>query len=179
MFKLNYILLLLPMLVFSTPLKKCVYINSYHVGFIWSDTIAKEIKDSLKDTCVVTQFNMDTKRKKDETSIKKSALKAKELIDRIKPDIVITSDDNAAKYLIKPYYKDSSIPFVFTGVNWTAAKYDFPYSNVTGMIEIIPIKALYKMALDLSLGKKAIFIGDNTITDKKDLSYFIKYSKKV
>ena len=178
MFRLNYILLLLPMLLFSAPIKKCVYINSYHDGFIWSDTIAKEIKNILKDSCEVIQFNMDTKRKKDELSIKKSALKAKELIDRINPDIVITSDDNAAKYLIKPYYKNSSIPFVFTGVNWTADKYGFPYSNVTGMIEVIPIKALYKMAIDLSLGKKAIFIGDDTITDKKDLSYFIKYAKK-
>ncbi|WP_072680223.1 ABC transporter substrate-binding protein [Arcobacter sp. LA11] len=178
MFRFNYIILLLPILLFSTSNKKCVYINSYHDGFVWSDTIAKEIKYILKDSCDVIQFNMDTKRKKDEASIKSSALQAKKLIDKTNPDVVITSDDNAAKYLIKPYYKDSSIPFVFTGVNWTADKYGFPYSNVTGMIEIIPIRALYEMAVDLSIGRKATFIGDNTITDKKDLSYFIKYSKK-
>lgn len=178
MFKLNYILLIFPILLFSTPTKKCVYINSYHDGFIWSDTIAKEIKHILKSSCELTQFNMDTKKNRDIESIMKNALKAKKLIDRIQPDVVITSDDNAAKYLIKPYYKNSSIPFIFTGVNWTADKYDFSSSNVTGMIEILPIKALYKMTIDLSLGKKAIFIGDKTITDKKDLSYFSKYAKK-
>ena len=158
--------------------KVCIYINSYHDGFVWSDTIAKEIKTILKDTCTLIQFNMDTKRKKSIKQIEKKALEAKKLIDSTNPDIVITSDDNAAKFLIKPYYKDSSIPFVFTGINWTADKYGFPYKNVTGMIEVIPIKALYKMAIDLSNGKKAMFIGDDTITDKKDLSYFVKYAKR-
>lgn len=178
MFKLIFILFLFPILLFSTPTKKCIYINSYHDGYIWSDTIAKEIKKILKDTCQVTQFNMDTKRNKDEYSIKKSALKAKELIDKMTPDIVITSDDNAAKYLIKPYFRNSSIPFIFTGVNWTADKYNFTSSNITGMIEVLPIDALYKMTKDLSLGNKAVFIGDDTITDKKDLSYFTKFAKK-
>lgn len=158
--------------------KVCIYINSYHDGFVWSDTIAKEIKTILKDTCTLIQFNIDTKRKKSIEQIEKKALEAKKLIDSTNPDIVITSDDNAAKFLIKPYYKDSSIPFVFTGINWTADKYGFPYKNVTGMIEVIPIKALYKMAIDLSNGKKAMFIGDDTITDKKDLSYFVKYAKR-
>lgn len=41
------------------------------------------------------------------------ALKAKEIIDSFKPDVVILSDDNALKYVYEPYYYKSKIPFVF------------------------------------------------------------------
>lgn len=172
------VILILPLSLFSSQDKKCIYINSYHVGFVWSDTIAKNIKNELKNTCKVIQFNMDTKRNKDTAFIEKKALEAKELIDSENPDIVITSDDNAAKYLIKPYYKDSHIPFVFNGVNWSAKEYGFPYSNVTGMIEITPINDLFKLAIYITSGKKGIFIGDDTITDRKDLKQFLKFAKK-
>lgn len=172
------IILFFPLTLFSASSKKCIYINSYHDGFVWSDTIAKNLKNELIDSCEIIQFNMDTKRNKSIDYIQKKALEAKLLIDTEKPDIVITSDDNAAKYLIKPYYKDSHIPFVFNGVNWSAKEYGFPYSNVTGMIEVTPINELFKVAVYITSGKKGIFIGDDTITDKKDLKQFLKFAKK-
>ena len=172
------VILFLPLSLFSSPSKKCVYINSYHIGFVWSDTISKYLKKELKDTCEIIQFNMDTKRNKNIKFIQKKALEAKALIDKENPDIVITSDDNAAKYLIKPYYKDSKIPFVFNGINWSAKEYGFPYSNVTGMIEVTPINELFKIAKYITNGKKGIFIGDDTITDKKDLKQFMRFAKK-
>lgn len=179
--KLHYfifIVLLFPLTMFSHPLKKCIYINSYHEGYLWSDTIAKYLKKELKNSCKIIQFNMDTKRNKNISFIKNKALEAKKLIDNEKPDIVITSDDNAAKYLIKPYFKDNKIPFVFNGVNWSAKEYGFPYSNVTGMIEVTPINELFKIAEYITHGKKGIFIGDDTITDKKDLKQFKKFAIK-
>ena len=172
------VILFFPLILFSSSPKKCIYINSYHDGFVWSDTIAKNLKKELATTCEVIQFNMDTKRNKSIDFIQKKALEAKILIDTEKPDIVITSDDNAAKYLIKPYYKDSDIPFVFSGVNWSAKEYGFPYTNVTGMIEVTPINELFKIAVYITSGKKGIFIGDDTITDKKDLNQFLKFAKK-
>jgi len=172
------ILFLLPTFVFANNTRRCVYINSYHEGFVWSDTISRVITDELKNSCEVISFNMDTKRNKNIDFIKAQALKAKNLIEKVKPDIVLTSDDNAAKFLIVPYFKDSKIPFIFSGVNWTAEKYGFPFKNVTGMIEVNPIKPLYKLAFSLTYGKKVIFIGDDTLTDKKDLSFFKKYAQK-
>jgi len=171
-------MLFFPLFLFSNELKKCVYINSYHVGFVWSDTLSSHLKKELKDTCKILEFNMDSKRNKSLVFIKNKALEAKRLIDKEKPDIVITSDDNAAKYLIQPYFKNSKIPFVFSGVNWSAKEYGFPYSNVTGIIEVTPINELYKIAQYISKGKRAIFIGDDTITDKKDLKQFIKFAIK-
>ena len=63
-------------------------------------------------------FRMDTKRNTDEEFKKTAALKAKAEIEASKPDVVIAADDNASKYLIQPYFKDASLPFVFCGVNW-------------------------------------------------------------
>ena len=175
--KLLVLLILLSVSLFAKQLPTCVYISSYHQGFSWSDGIEKGIRDIMKDKCNIIQFNMDTKRNKDEEFKEKQALKAKELIDKTNPDIVITSDDNAAKYLVSKYYKNSKIPFIFCGVNWTVEKYGFPYDNVTGMIEVTPITSLFEVAKQILDPKKAIFIGDNTITDKKDLRRFKKDAK--
>lgn len=178
--KIIFILLLLisPLSLFSKELKTCVYVNSYHKGYIWSDVISKEIKNVLKDSCKVIEFQMDSKRNKDINFIKNKALQAKKLIDDTKPDVVIISDDNAAKFLVKPYFKDSKIPFIFCGINWTVKEYGFPYKNVTGMIEINPIKPLFKLALSISNGNRGLFLGDETLTDKKDLVFLKKYAKK-
>jgi len=164
--------------LFAKEEQKCLYINSYHQGFSWSDKIEKSLKNVLKNTCEIVQINMDTKRNKNEEYIKKKAIEVRDLIYKVKPDIVIASDDNASKFVIEPYFKDSEIPFIFCGINWTAKEYGFPYKNVTGMIEVIPINELYSLAKNLTTGKKALFIGDDTLTDKKDLSHFIKLSSR-
>lgn len=175
--KIIFVVLFFPFSLLSND-KVCIYINSYHDGYSWSDTISKEIKNILNDSCNVIQFNLNSKIKKDEASIQAKALEAKKLIDSKNPNIVIVSDDNAAKYLVKPYYKDSKIPFIFCGINWTAKEYGFPYKNVKGIIEVLPVDSILNVATKLSSGKHGIFIGDDTITDEKDLSYFQKSAKR-
>ena len=152
---------------------KCLYISSYHPGYAWSDGVERGIRTTLDGKCEIKQFNMDTKRNKDPEYKKKAGLEAKQLIDSWKPDIVITADDNAAKYVIQAHYKDSTIPFIFCGVNWTADEYGFPYSNVTGMVEVAPIYPLLEKVKELIPGaKKAIYIGAITTTEKKNLARF-------
>lgn len=122
---------------------------------------------------------MDTKRHKDEVSIKKAALKAKKLIETWKPDVVITADDNAAKYLIQPFFKDHRIPFVFCGINWNVDGYGFPYSNATGMVEVAPIDDLFNKVQHILGGThRAIYIGANTLTEKKNLKRFERAASK-
>lgn len=163
----------------AETLPECVYISSYHQGYEWSDGIEKSMKNILQTKCNITQFDMDTKRNKSEDFKIAQGLKAKSMIEKINPKLVIVSDDNAAKYVVQNHFKNSSIPFIFCGVNWTADEYGFPCPNVTGMIEVTPIKPLFEKATLISKGKKAIFIGDNTETDKKDLIHFQKYAKKM
>ncbi|MFT5700517.1 MAG: ABC-type uncharacterized transport system substrate-binding protein [Desulforhopalus sp.] len=164
--------------VFAKTLPTCVYISSYHQGYEWSDGIELSLREVLDGHCSFIQFDMDTKRHGGQSFILQKAKEAKELILKSRADVVITSDDNAAKFVIKEYFKDSSISFVFCGVNWTAKEYGFPYENVTGMIEVTPVGEIFELAVSISKGKRGVFIGDDAITDRKDFAHFVKYAEK-
>jgi len=153
--------------------KECVYINSYHAGYAWSDKIETTVKEKLQGTCNLHVFRMDTKRHTSQAFGEQKALEAKALIEKIKPDVIIASDDNASKYLIAPYYKNSAIPVVFCGINWTAKAYGYPYDNATGMIEVSPIKALLREAR-LAVGEvtQVAFIATKGVrTDEKEFRW--------
>lgn len=148
---------------------KCLFISSYHRGYAWADGVERGIRSTLDHKCELKQFDMDTKRNKDIKFIEKQSLAAKAIIDDWKPDVVITADDNAAKYVIQQYYQNASIPFVFCGVNWTTEEYKFPYTNVTGIIEVAPIYPLLeKVSALLPQAKQATYIGANTPTELKN-----------
>lgn len=164
----------------SDAKKKCLFVSSYHQGYAWSDGVERGLRAVLDGKCEYRQFDMDTKRRKSDKEKKQSAQEAKALIESWKPDIVITADDNAAKYLIKPYYKDHSLPFVFCGVNWTAKEYGFPYTNVTGMIEVAPIVPMLERAINIVPNlRRAFYVGANTLTEKKNLERFKEASAKL
>jgi ABC-type uncharacterized transport system substrate-binding protein len=119
------------------------WLESYHEGYAWTDSLKTAIMSTLYDKDVELEiFHMDTKRKKSEKAIRTAAQKAVSLIKSYKPDIVIASDDNASKYVVMPYFKDASLPIVFCGVNNSVDKYKYPYTNVTGIIELDPISNL-------------------------------------
>ena len=114
---------------------------------------------------------MDTKSNKDEEFKKQAALKAKKVIDEWQPDIVVASDDNASKYLIVPYFKDSKLPFVFCGVNYSAAEYGFPASNITGMIEVSPNPQVLKSLRKYAKGERIGYMGANVLTGQKEFEW--------
>ncbi len=155
---------------------KCLYVSSYHLGYEWNDGIERGIDRVLSGKCELDKFYMDTKRNKDEAFGKKMALVAKAYIEKTKPDVVIACDDNASKYLIKPHYKNAVLPFVFCGINWTVEPYGYPYSNATGMVEIVPVKVLVKeLKKILKQTKHAIYLGPDIITEHREYAH----SKKV
>jgi ABC-type uncharacterized transport system substrate-binding protein len=157
----------------SVLAKKCLYISSYHSGYAWSDGVERGLRSVLDGKCEIRKFNMDAKRNRQEEYLINKGLEAKHLIENWNPDIVITTDDIAAKYVIQAHFRDHEIPFVFCGVNWSADEYGFPYSNVTGMIEVAPIYPLLEKVQALYPNiKKAIYIGADTLTEKKNLARF-------
>jgi hypothetical protein len=102
--------------------KKILYINSYHKCYEWSNSIRATITETLVDTGVELNIHhMDTKRNTDEPFIKHAALEVKAVTEEWNPDVVITSDDNAFKYLVMPCYSDSDLPFVHCVINWDAS----------------------------------------------------------
>jgi len=155
---------------------KCLYVSSYHVGYEWNDGIERGIERTLAGKCELDKFYMDSKRNKAVAFGEKVALAAKAYIEKTKPDVVIACDDNASKYLIKPHYKNAAQPFVFCGINWTVEPYGYPYSNVTGMVEIAPVKALIKeLKATLKQVKYAVYLAPDVITEHREYAF----SKKI
>ncbi|MDX8384015.1 MAG: ABC transporter substrate binding protein [Ghiorsea sp.] len=156
--------------------QECLYVNSYHKGYAWSDAIESAVLKGLDGACHVTVFYMDTKRNNAASFAEHQALAAKALIQQLQPDVVLASDDNASKYLIAPYYKNADIPFVFSGINWTAKPYAYPYRNATGMIEVSAIKPLLRKAEEMMTTIKSVaFIGvKNVRTDEKEFAWMKK-----
>ena len=149
--------------------KKILFIDSYHEGYAWSDGITSGIQQTLEGTGVELKIiRMDTKRNGSDDFKKAAALKAKATIEAFKPDVVIASDDNAAKYLIAPYFKGGDLPFVFCGVNWDASGYGFPDKNVTGMMEVSPTLQLIEYLKPYAKGDKVGFLGPDILTAKKE-----------
>lgn len=153
----------------------CVYVSSYHKGYAWSDALERGLRKELDGQCDLIQIDMDTKRNKSELyKIRKSREVANEII-KIKPDVLITSDDNAARYLVVPYFKDSKLPVVFSGINWTVEEYGFPATNVTGMVEVAPIRPMLRWAQRLTeQGTRGFYLGSDTLTEAKNLKYLVK-----
>jgi ABC-type uncharacterized transport system substrate-binding protein len=155
--------------------RSCLFVASYHKGYEWQDGIEEGLRSTLGNKCTVEAFYLDTKRNTDEDYAKTTAEKAKQLIDSMQPDVVIASDDNVSRYVIEPYYRESDIPFVFCGVNWSADKYGFPYANVTGMLEIISIDPLLKVIQTvLPEASSGIFIGGDVPSTRSNYERYKK-----
>ena len=112
---------------------------------------------------------MDSKRNTNSEFISQKAEEAHIIIQNWKPDIIIATDDNANKYLIAKYYKDSSIPVVFCELNWTAKEYGYPCSNITGIIEIYPINHIIKLLKTLNKNiSNGIIIHPDRLSSRKN-----------
>lgn len=169
---LGALLMLSLTLISDAMAAKCLFVSSYHQGYEWSDGVERGVRSTLKNHCELKQFDMDAKRHKEPHELAQKAREAKALIEAWQPDVVITADDDAAKYLIMPYYKDHAIPFVFCGINWTVEEYGFPYRNATGMIEVAPVTPLFEQAETLlPVHGRAFYLGANTSTERKNLAY--------
>lgn len=147
----------------------CLYVSSYHPGYEWSDGIEKGLEAGLKGHCELSRFYMDTNRHTEPEFAQHKAAQALELITRSNPDVVIACDDAVSIYLVKPHFRDARLPIVFCGVNWSADAYGYPYSNVTGMIEIAPIKPLMKEVRSLVRSFNAgVYLAADVLTQRKE-----------
>ena len=168
----------------SAERKKVFYVNSYHRGYIWSDDIEKGLLKALNigvnpdgtlnmenSDVSLKIVRMDTKLNTAEDFKEKAALKVKTLIEAWRPDVLVASDDNASKYLVAPYFKNTFLPVVFCGVNWDASIYGFPASNITGMVETSPYPETIELLKRFSRGTRLGLIGADTYTNRREVDY--------
>jgi ABC-type uncharacterized transport system substrate-binding protein len=85
-------------------------------------------------------FFMDSKRHPQPEALEAKAQEALAAIRHVKPDVIIASDDNAVKFVVAEHFRNGPIPCVFCGVNWTCEPYGLPTANVTGMLEVLPVR---------------------------------------
>ena len=147
---------------------KVLFIDSYHEGYAWSDGITKGVEKALGDKVELKIHRMDTKRNTAEDFKVQAGKDAKALIEEWKPDVVIAADDNASKYIIEPFFKNSDTPFVFCGVNWDASTYGFPCKNVCGMEEVALVKPLLAQLEKEAKGKTIGFLGPDILTARSE-----------
>lgn len=155
--------------------KRVLEIDAYHEAFPWTASITQGVRDILEPSGVTCEvLRLDTKRKSSPEDIKQAVRLARQKIDDFKPDVVIASDDNVAKHLIVPHYRNGSLPFVFVGVNWSADEYGFPCSNVTGQVEVTHIQETIDLLRRYAKGDRIGVITGDTFTEHKDVDNFKK-----
>ncbi len=165
----------------KSVLGKVLYVDSYHADFPWIQDITAGmlqvfgIEENEDGTLNQSQglvelkiHHMDTKRHQGPDFMQKAVQDALSIIEVWQPDVVITSDDNAAKYLIEPYFKGSELPFVFCGVNWDASVYGFPQENITGILEVQMIDQLVNELSSYAKGNRVGFIKGDSLTAVKE-----------
>jgi ABC-type uncharacterized transport system substrate-binding protein len=119
----------------ATPLR-VVHVMSYHAPWRWTDGQLDGFREALAGVPhAVEVFQMDTKQHSTPAAKEKMGRAARALIDRIRPDLLYTSDDDAQEYVAR-HYAGSTMPVVFSGVNADPAVYGFAGApNVTGVQE--------------------------------------------
>jgi ABC-type uncharacterized transport system substrate-binding protein len=168
----------------SAEQKKLLFVNSYHKGYRWSDHIEMGLLKALNITLrpdgevntdasgvLLKIVRMDTKNNPEDAFKKAAALEVKAVIDAWHPDILVASDDNAAKYLVAPYYRNTALPVVFCGVNWDASIYGFPADNITGMVEVSPYLETIQLMQRFARGNRIGLIGADTYSNRRELQY--------
>jgi ABC-type uncharacterized transport system substrate-binding protein len=157
----------------------CVYVSSYHQGLEWSDRIEEGLRNGLEEQCRLVQYDMNSKRNLSDESKVQAAVEALSIIRAEDADIVLTSDDEAARYLIAPHLAGTRTPVVFTGIDWTVEEFGLPVENVTGMVEIAPLRPLIEQAVEsVPEADRAAYVGANTPTNIQNVERYESVAKE-
>lgn len=121
-------------------------IHSYNTDYAWVKDINKGIDRVLekqKSYIVIKHHYMDTKNHPKQEEKVKAGKITREIIDILKPSVIIAVDDDAQKYVATHYINDPKIKIVFAGMNSNLEKYGYDKANnVTGCLERIPLDAI-------------------------------------
>jgi len=129
---------LIVLLVFASAVQakpfKVLVVMSYEEDNPWCQEIKQGIDSVLGKSSEISYFYMDTK-----VNLVGGKAKSKQAFDlyrKLQPDGVITVDDNAQSMFVLPYLKEKvKTPVMFCGVNADAAKYGYPTSHISGILE--------------------------------------------
>ncbi len=151
--------------------KRILFVNSYHEGYPWSDGEEKGARAVLQGIGIELRFfRMDAKRHPERA--KAMGLKARSEIESFKPGVVIASDDIAVRYVLRPFFRDAGLPFVFCGVNWDATKYGLPYANATGMLEVSFARQMLDTLRHYARGTRVAYLTVDSETERTEAAAY-------
>lgn len=145
------------LLVCSTTLSAATIfvVDSYHANYVWTSECRQGLESALDGQHRLIYAEMDTKRISPALFDQRAETIWKQL-NAVKPDLVITMDDNALKYF-GPRVSQLGIPVVFMGINQNPRQYfqqnKLP-NNVTGVLERLPLKQNVAILAQLSQAEK-------------------------
>lgn len=166
-----FVTILILFLVITNLSKPRIFVlHSYNLDFSWTRDINTGIERILKDKPYSVRWHyMDTKRNPSAEYKEKAGKIAENAIKQWNPNIIITVDDNAQKY-VAAHFKDSkSINIVFTGVNAEPDAYGFDKAkNVTGILERIPFQEFKEIFVQIlpKNKRRIVHISDASVTSQ-------------
>ena len=152
---------------------KILVVHSYHSEYEWVAAVNRGLQMGLlPGDGQVQHYYMDTKRHADEAWMRQAGGEVMTLIEEWRPDVVVLSDDDAQQYVGRHLAGRESPAVVFCGVNADARVYNYPASNVTGVLErphfnesLAFFKRFYPDA------GKVVFISDDSSTSRAVIDY--------
>ena len=168
------------------PELRVLVVHSYHEGWEWNQDIQDGIVEGLwyqghaqTEDYDLQTFYMDTKVTYTTTEqIEQRAALALDLVGEFEPDIVFVNDDNALKYVAVEYaraHPQSTLPFVFSGVNVDPSIYDpiesldCPGGAITGALERFPYYEAFSLAKRLCPSASSVVL----VADSSPSSSFV------
>jgi ABC-type uncharacterized transport system substrate-binding protein len=163
----------------ATKKTTVLYINSYHQGYAPSDEIFRGIRENLPTEDVdLHVFYMDTKRNGTDLFALSQSRKILRWIIRLKPAIILTSDDNAVKFCVIPHLMHKETPVVFCGVNWDCSQYGLPVENITGIVEVLPLRECVQTLKSYYPGaRKLTVLSEQSLSEKSNATFLDTLSR--
>ena len=181
-----WLLLLLTAHLLPTPAsgdsekKTVLYLNSYHHGYQWSDSIFEGIRSRLGESSYTIDLQveyLDAKKYNTPPVIQGLFEVFRKKFGHERFDVVIVSDDDAFNFALR--FRDAlfpGTPIVFCGVNDLDPR-AVARGNLTGVVESFDLIGTLDVALKLHPKKRRmIVIGDESTTGraiKKQIEGFI------
>ncbi|MBW8035926.1 MAG: GHKL domain-containing protein [Planctomycetes bacterium] len=137
-------------------------LNSYHKEFKWTDnqvTGAREVLVADVENLELYVEYMDTKRVYTKEYLEHLTHTYHHKYDNIKLDAIITTDDNALRFVMD-HHQDvfQNAPVAFCGINDYAGFSFAGEEQFTGLVEVLDIKATIDLALKLHPATRKVYV---------------------
>lgn len=166
----------------QTTNKKILVLHSYHVGYVWTDSIEagiQSVTNKINNVDVYVEY-LDGKRYDDSAYFNKIVQVYKHKYKRDMFDIIILSDNIALEFaLVYGNEIFGNIPVVYCGVN-NPQRYNLSHLPYYGILETEQDEPVLKqMIAMLPLMKNIYFISDSTQNGIADLNRIVNITKRL